>query len=275
LGQRKPRKVRQILLCLLHACVGVPARQQADATAAACRKKQRGREKVDKALQVRTHNNFSKGVGPRKALQRLQKKELDAGQKAMWMETARLDAILGSCCRSMPSVRSGIKMYLAFVDETYEGPKKYFPPQLEWLLAWSTLFRSQGTLANYIGYVKTGCLIVKQSVKVFDHAALRRAKAATGKRLNFESRPKKWIRRTMVVKMMEWALAQADERYTKYATLFLISYIFLLRVGPVPMNRALALSCMFTCASYRRKRCRSNVDWAEKEPHACCRRVTR
>ena len=259
----------------MHACAGPSARQQADAAAAAHRKQQRGREKIEKALLERAHNSFSKGVGPRKALQKLQKCELNTSQKAVWMETARLDAILGSCCRSLPSVRSGIRMYVAFVEETYEGPKKFFPPQLEWLLAWSTLFRSQGTLANYIGYVKTGCLIVKQSVKVFDHAALRRAKAATGKRGNFESRPKKWIRRTMVVQIMEWALAQEDERYTKFAMLFLISYIFLLRVGPVFLNGALALSCMCTCASYRRKRCQSNVDWEEKEQHACCRRVTR
>ena len=220
------------MLRILLACVGISARQRADAAGAALLKKQRGRQKVEKALLDRAHNNFSKGVGPRKALQKLHNADLNAEQKSKWMETARLDAILGSCCRSMPSVKSGIRMYLAFIDETYEGPKRYFPPQLEWLLAWSTLFRSQGTLANYMGYVKTACLIVKQSVKIFDHAALKRAKTATGKRLNFESRPKKWIRRTIVVKMMEWALAPENERYANYAVLYLISYIFLLRVRP-------------------------------------------
>ena len=260
---------------ILLACVGISARQRADAAGAALLKKQRGRQKVEKALLDRAHNNFSKGVGPRKALQKLHNADLNAEQKSKWMETARLDAILGSCCRSMPSVKSGIRMYLAFVDETYEGPKKYFPPQLEWLLAWSTLFRSQGTLANYMGYVKTACLIVKQSVKIFDHAALKRAKTATGKRLNFESRPKKWIRRTIVVKMMEWALAPENERYANYAVLYLISYIFLLRVRPLIMNQALALPCVRACASYRRKPCQSNADWAAKRPPAYCRKGTR
>lgn len=250
-------------------------RPQAAPAVAAARRKQHCREKVEKALLDRAHNNFSKGVGPRKALQKLHNADLTADEKAVWMESARLDAILGSCCRSMPSVRSGIRAYLGFVEETYGGPKKYFPPQLEWLLAWSTLFRSQGTLGNYLGYVKTGCLILKQSVKVFDHAALGRAKVATAKRSNFASRPKKWIRRTIVVKMMEWALAQADEQYAIYAALFLISYIFLLRVGTVIRDHALALLGVRACASYRRRRCLSNADWAAKGPHAYCKRATR
>ena len=133
----------------------------------------------------------------------------------------------------MPSVRSGVRCYVAFVgthldclcrahahfvftaDATCGEVKCYFPPRLEWLLAWSTLFRSEGTLGNYLGYVKTGCLVVKAPVKVvdvtvachsvvlsfvcamqvFDHPALQRAKAATAKRMNFSKRPRMWIQR--------------------------------------------------------------------------------
>ena len=49
---------------------------------------------------------------------------------------------------------------------TCKWPKVYFPPQLDTLLAWSTTFRSAGTLSNYLGYVKTGCLIVGASTEV-------------------------------------------------------------------------------------------------------------
>jgi len=113
-------------------------------------------------------------------------------------------------------------------DSIHTGVKKYFPPKLEWLLAWSTLFRSEGTLGNYLGYVKTGCLLCKASVKVFDHQALGRAKASTAKRLNFTSRPKKFIQRTMLAKMMAWC--EENPEYARYGVLYLVAYAFLLRL---------------------------------------------
>ena len=44
--------------------------------------------------------------------------------------------------------------------------KRYFPPPVELLLAWSTLFRSAQTFSNYLGYVKTGCLIMNAATEV-------------------------------------------------------------------------------------------------------------
>ena len=47
------------------------------------------------------------------------------------------------------------------------GPEgRLFPPSLDTLLAWCALFRHVGTLSNYLGYVKTGCLLVKADVAV-------------------------------------------------------------------------------------------------------------
>ena len=76
-----------------------------------------------------------------------------------------MDAVLGSCPRSLRSVRSGLNAFIAFVgvcvctdtllihtvlamcvcvfaDECEPGAGKYFPPSLDALLAWSRLFRS-------------------------------------------------------------------------------------------------------------------------------------
>ena len=44
-----------------------------------------------------------------------------------------------------------------------------FPPSLPVLLAWSTLFRSHRTLTNYLGYVKTGCMLVGVCTEVIRH----------------------------------------------------------------------------------------------------------
>ena len=93
------------------------------------------------------------------------------------------------------------------------GQAKYFPPQLHLLMAWSTLFRSPGTWGNYLGYVKTGCLIcnapatvsgsLRSTVlqtslsqrKVFDHSALKRAKMSIAARRNCICRKPMWLQR--------------------------------------------------------------------------------
>ena len=91
---------------------------------------------------------------------------------------------------------------------------RHLPPELNDLIAWSTLFRSVGTFANYIGHVRTACLITEASTKVrvflfrvgcglscclsnkvFDDPALRRVKSGIAKRGNFDKRPKMWIQR--------------------------------------------------------------------------------
>jgi len=40
------------------------------------------------------------------------------------------------------------------------------PPKLNVLLAWSTLFRNAATWKNYLGYVKTACMLTNAPVKV-------------------------------------------------------------------------------------------------------------
>ena len=44
-------------------------------------------------------------VGPRKALAKLQSDRMSIAENKAWLESARLEAVLGSCRRSMPSVR--------------------------------------------------------------------------------------------------------------------------------------------------------------------------
>ena len=51
-------------------------------------------------------------------------------------------------------------------DALFPGKDSKLPPRLETLLAWSRLFRSGRTFRNYLGYVRTACLVTKQSVVV-------------------------------------------------------------------------------------------------------------
>ena len=52
-------------------------------------------------------------------------------------------------------------------DACHPGVKRYFPPQLNDLAAWSMLFQCVGTLNNYLGYVKTATMVVGASVQVY------------------------------------------------------------------------------------------------------------
>ena len=102
----------------------------------------------------------------------------------VWLEEARLQAILGSCARSKNSVKCGIRCYMSFVgtwlarcgrcahvhvvvsDQIRPGVGTYFPPLLEDLLAWAKLFRCNRTYSNYLGYARVGCVLVKACDKV-------------------------------------------------------------------------------------------------------------
>eukprot|EP00973_Karenia_brevis_P002444 329901-Karenia_brevis.AAC.1 len=41
----------------------------------------------------------------------------------------------------------------------FPGTTMIFPPSLRALLAWSTMFRCAATFQNYVGYVRTACLL--------------------------------------------------------------------------------------------------------------------
>ena len=167
--------------------------------------------------------------GPRKALSKLRLDQMTIAENVLWIETARVEAVLGSCRRSLPSVKSGIQCYVAFV-RAIAGPgiSPIFPPRLEWIQAWSALFRNSRTFSNYLGYVRVGCLLAKADTGVFDHSAVSRAKMSIEKSGRFASREKMWIRRERVEAMLVWA--EKNPEYLKYAHLMLFAYVFLLRV---------------------------------------------
>ena len=61
-----------------------------------------------------TSDSTSKGRGPRASLDSLELPSMSVQQRQAWIEEARVKAILGSCSRSMASVRSSVRCYLAF-----------------------------------------------------------------------------------------------------------------------------------------------------------------
>ena len=96
------------------------------------------------------------------------------------------------------------------------------------LLAWAQLFRHEGTYANYLGYVRTGCMLANAECTALDDPAVKRAKASIKKSQQFQPRERMWIRRELVERLMLWSLAHPA--FEKFAKLWLLAYAFLLRL---------------------------------------------
>ena len=59
-------------------------------------------------------NDTMMGKGPRAALRSIGFGSMPCEQRQKWFENARINSILGSCSRSLPQVRAGIRCFLAF-----------------------------------------------------------------------------------------------------------------------------------------------------------------
>ena len=116
--------------------------------------------------------------GPRAAIAGLEDAlaVVDAGAREDWLETARLQAILQPCSRSLPGLRSGLRCWQAFCTRVLHHSHIALPPAATELAAWSTVFRCKGTFDNYVSYVRVGCLLAGADVRVFDDPVVRRAR---------------------------------------------------------------------------------------------------
>ena len=89
--------------------------------------------------------------------------------------------------------------------------------------------RCKDTFSNYLGYLRVGCLIDEVTTVAFDDPAVRRSKSSVKKRRNFKKRPKLFVRRPVIHKIMQSCLV--NESFEEdYGMLYLITYVFLLRV---------------------------------------------
>ena len=153
---------------------------------------------------------------------------VNAGEREDWLETARLQAILQPCSRSLPGLRSGLRCWQAFCTKVLHHSHIALPPAAAELAAWSTVFRCKGTFDNYVSYVRVGCLLAGADVRVFDDPIVRRAKAAVRSRGDFVARPKLFIGMDVVARFVEHGTREIAFR--PFAMLYLFAYVFLLRL---------------------------------------------
>ena len=180
--------------------------------------------------------NMGARCGPMQSINRVHLSLESESDRLRWLADARMEAILGSCSGSLNSVKSGIRCYLAFAEKFLLKVGKKLPPTVDELLAYSTHFRCRGTFSNYIGYLRVGCMADGVSTAAFDDPAIARAKKAVGKRGNFVARDKMFVRLDDVQLIMEscygaqHAIDVVEEFDERFGMLFLLTYVFLLRL---------------------------------------------
>ena len=171
------------------------------------------------------------GEGPRKVLKRLGGQLQTNEEREAWRKKSRVAAILGSCPRSRPSVKSGCGSWLEYVVTVHGADATEdmaFPPKMNDLLGWSLLFRCPATFCNYLSYVRKMCQLRDVPGPPTDDARLKAAILAISKRGEFTPRRKFFVDREKVANIV--GLAERHLADMDFAMLALFTYAFLLRL---------------------------------------------
>ena len=145
-----------------------------------------------------------------------------------WAQVARNSALLGSCPRSLPQVRSGFECWVKFARDVLQRKGSELPPSVDGLLLWSTTFRCRATFCNYLSHLKKACHVARVADAAFTHASLAAAKLAIEKRSGWSARPRMAVRLQVLVQLLERPGALPEGPALGF--LFVTAYAFLLRL---------------------------------------------
>ena len=169
----------------------------------------------------------ARNVGPAAACQQLAATFTSVAERKSWLEHARVQAVLDSCPHSHKSILSGLRCWNAFAQHILNKRQAVFPPTVDEILAWSTLFRCGATFANYVNYLRTGCALIGVSAAACADPSIKRAKVAIEKRRQFVRRERRFIQQRSVTQLIR-ATVENDE--DPFGMAILTTYVFLLRM---------------------------------------------
>ena len=151
-----------------------------------------------------------------------------ASSRRVWFAHARMAAVLGSCPKSLESFRSGLRCYMKFAVKAYGCVADGFPPSVDGILAWSNIFRCVGTFTNYVAHVRCACCALNVQCPQPGDPAIARAKVTVVKRMVESDKPRMFIQRALVRRLIAVTYQSPDD--LRFAMLWLAAYAFLLRV---------------------------------------------
>lgn len=100
----------------------------------------------------RPSNTVSDGLGPMAVLRKIELRSKTPLELTLWLEKARLDAVLGSCPGSLESMKSGLRCYLAFVAQCATRALCFLVMMHNWRLP-SVRWRSSVCVATKAGNI--------------------------------------------------------------------------------------------------------------------------
>lgn len=163
--------------------------------------------------------------GPAKAIKAMP--TMNMSECTEWLVNARVSAIAGSCPRSSKEIASSVRAYTAFAAKLRQLA---LPPTVDMLLAWSNLFRSSRTFANYVSLLRTACQIAGIYTAGMHDPALKKAMRAIDKRRGYTPREPMFIQFELVQKLVHQASKDTNPAAKTLSMAFLMSYVFLLRL---------------------------------------------
>jgi hypothetical protein len=142
-------------------------------------------------------------LGPRDTINAMSMVLLDASAAAEWAEQARMEELCASSSRSLTTAMSAVRRWQAFVTTVLRIPLgKELPPTTDALVAWSRLFRNQGTYGNYLSGIKLACHVAGVPLAAIYSSAVSRAKRGVAA-LAPDSKPRRHIRRDLLARLVK------------------------------------------------------------------------
>jgi hypothetical protein len=162
-------------------------------------------------------------LGPRAAVAAASVQEWSSDEKRRRLENIVLDVTIDSLVDKRSYI-SAVRGFLLFV-RGLEPEAMPIPPRIEWLLLWSTFFKSHATYGNYLSALKWVCEGCEVNTGVFGDPALRRAKNAL--KLTTRVREKMWIQAPLLVRLVSLAHGEGN---MAAIILYVLAYVFMMRV---------------------------------------------
>ena len=166
-------------------------------------------------------------AGPRSMVSEMCKRVHSVDDVDKLRKQARINVVLRNSKRSRGTKLSGNNCWADFAKRVLRYPRHDdFPKTHLDILLWSETFRSAGTFSNYLGAVKSACLMLGHPTHAFEHELVRRAVDAL-KKTSVKREVCPPVGLELLTKLVGLAEEEGD---STSAVLYLLSYWFLLRV---------------------------------------------
>ncbi|CAK0903913.1 unnamed protein product, partial [Prorocentrum cordatum] len=139
----------------------------------------------------------------------------------------RASVVPGSNVRSVGGARSALRLHVKCAEARSLEGKEFLVSRAEFAV-FSGLFRSERAFANYVCHLRAVSFAFGFAAEALEESVVKRIKHAVAKRTSFVPRPKTFVLRGLIERVL--TLATEGRVGRRLALLFALAYKFLLRL---------------------------------------------